>query len=210
MLAAVPALALAGSGGPGAPVVAADRAFAQAMQRQGEWTAFRAASLPQSEMFVPQRVKVLEFGKDRPDPPRATRWNVEQAWISCDGTVGVSYGRWSLPGSSQRGWYEAIWVQLRGGQYRLLLHRAGAEPRKLSSHPGLKGMRAACSGGAMPFPIAAPDVGTDLKLGASHDQTLTWSSAVNREGALRIVVTLWDGARHTTVLEDVAPAPAPR
>lgn len=197
----VPSALLASAERPGAAVVAADRAFAAMAQSQGEWTAFRAVTAPHAEMFVPQRAEMLAFGKDRPDPAIATRWAPEQAWLSCDGTIGVTMGRWSLPGTAARGWYEAVWAQGRGGGYNLLLRRGGTEPRQLLSKPGRKGLRASCTG--IPgLPISAPAEGTDLKLGAAHDQTLIWSSAVEPAGGITVVVSLWDGTRHVPVLID--------
>ena len=206
----LPSTLLAGKSNPGAPLVSADDAFAKSAQRVGEWTAFRAVAVPQSEMFAPKRVKIIEFGLGLPNPPVATRWRAEQAWLSCDGTVGLTFGRWTLPGTGERGWYEALWGKLANGSWRILLRHAGTTERNLFSRPGRKGMRAACTGMPPPLPIVAPAVGTDFKLGASYDQTLIWSSAVSEKGEVRIVISLWDGARHVPVLEDVAAAPSPR
>ena len=189
---------------PGAPLIAADRAFAKAAQSTGEWTATRAFSAPRAEMFVPQRVQTSVFGQDRPDPAVATRWAPEQVWIACDGSAGVTMGRWSLSGTREHGWYEAVWAQLRDGSYKLLLRHGGPAQRQLLSRPGRKGARATCTG-QPGLPITAPDVGTDFKFGASHDQTLIWSSAVSPKGDVRVVVSLWDGTRHVPVLIDPAP-----
>jgi hypothetical protein len=206
----VPSALLAASDRPASAIVAADRAYDKSAGHNGEWTAMRAAALPASEMLVPQRVKVLEFGRGLPDPEVATRWHIEQAWISCDGTVGVSAGRWTIPRSTLRGWYEAIWARMSDGSYRMLLHHGGSLPRILASKPGPDGMRAACGGSPPPLPIVAPAEGVDFRMGASHDQSLIWSSAVNPAGRVRIVISLWDGTRHVPVLEDVAPEPVPR
>lgn len=191
---------------PASAVVSADDGYAAMARRSGEWTATRAASVPQSEMFVPRRVKVLEFGKGLPDPKVAIRWGAQQAWIACDGSVGVTFGRWAIPGTRQRGWYEAIWGQTGAGAYKLLLRHAGPLDRRLLSRPGRKGMRAACGGHPPPLPIVAPAVGTDFRMGASRDQTLIWSSGVSAQGDVRIAISLWDGTTHVPVLEDVAPA----
>ena len=188
---------------PGAAVVAADQAYAALAQSHGEWTATRAVAAPHGEMFVPRRVEVQTFGKALPDPAVATRWTPQQAWLSCDGTVGVTFGRWSLPGTEQRGWYEAVWVQLRSGGYKLLLRRGGTNRRQLLSKPGLKGLRAACTG-TPGLPISAPPAGTDYKLGAAHDQSLIWSSAVDDAGNISVIVSRWNGAKHVPVLIDAA------
>jgi hypothetical protein len=207
---ALPSALLAGKADPGAPVVAADAAYDRAARQDGTWTATRAIALPQSEMFIPERVKTLEYGAKAPNPPWTTTARAEHAWISCDGTIGVTQGKWTIREDRDTGWYEIIWAKMRNGSYRILLQNAGKLPRRLFSRPGRKGMRAACTGKPPPLPILAPAVGTDLKLGASHDQTLIWSSAVSEAGEVRIVISLWDGAKHVPVLEDVAPAPAPR
>lgn len=207
---AVPTALLAGKSDPGAPLVAADETYSKASQRNGAWTAVRQVALPESETFVPHRVKVLEFGKDLPDPPFTQSWKPEHAWISCDGTAGVTFGSWKIDGHPIKGWYESVWVRMKDGSYRVLLRRGGRETRKLHSRPGRKGIRAVCGGKAPPLPLVAPDVGTDFKLGASHDQTLIWSSAVSQGGAVRVVISLWDGKVHVPILEDVAPAPQPR
>ena len=204
LLAALPSGVWANTDQPGAPLIAVDRAFAAAAHSTGEWTAFRNFAASHAEMFVPQRVKLSEFGKDRNDPAVATRWSPAQAWISCDGTAGLTFGRWHVPGSRQRGWYEAVWAQVNGGGYKLLLRRGGAQPRQLLAKPGIRGARSACSG-KPGLPISAPAEGTDLKFGASRDQTLIWSSAVDRAGAVTITAAQWDGKRHVPVLIDTAP-----
>ena len=201
---ALPLLAAAGPEPVGAPLVAADRALEMAARQSGEWTAFRAAALPQTELFVPQRVRLLEFGRGQADPAVSTRWKPQQVWTSCDLSVGVTFGKWWLPGTRQHGWYETVWVRTRGGGYRILLRRAGPEQRKLYARPGLKGVRAACAG-RPPLPIAAPAEGIDRRIGASGDQTLVWTSSVDSGGAVRIEVAAWDGTAHVPVLEDVAP-----
>ena len=201
---ALPSALLAGKSDPGAPLVAADEAFSRESGRDGNWTAARRMALPESETFAPGRVKVLEFGKDRADPPFDQSWQPDHAWISCDGTAGLTFGRWHVPGSRQRGWYESVWAQVNGGGYKLLLRRGGAQPRQLLAKPGIRGARSACSG-KPGLPISAPAEGTDLKFGASRDQTLIWSSAVDRAGAVTITAAQWDGKRHVPVLIDTAP-----
>ena len=204
-----PGPALAASDRAGAGIIAADRAFAALAQTHGEWTAFRAAAAPHAEMFVPRRVEIESFGGGRPDPPVATRWHPQHAWLSCDGTAGLTFGRWSVPGTRQHGWYEAVWVQRRSGGYQLLLRRGGTNPRRLFSRPGPAGVRAQCSG-TPGLPISAPPEGTDLKIGASRDQTLIWSSAVDPAGAVTITAARWDGGRHVPILADTAPPPNAR
>lgn len=202
----LPAGLLAKADGPGAPLVAADEAYTRAIQRDGTWAAARAFALPQSEMFIPKRVRTLEYGKDLPEPPYKTNSRTEQAWISCDSSVGVTLSRWKIAKYGLQGWVEVVWARMSDGSYRILLQQAGTLPRKLFSHPGRKGARAACAGKPPPLPIMAPAVGTDFKLGASYDQTMIWSSAVTEQGEVRIVVSLWNGTVHEPVLEDVAPA----
>ena len=58
--------------------------------------------------------------------------------------------------------------------------------------------------GTSGLPIGAPAEGTDVKFGAARDQTLIWSSAVDRAGAITITAAQWDGTRHVPVLRGVA------
>ena len=64
---AVPSALRAGKADPGAPLIAADAAYAKAISRGGSWMATRARSVPQSEMFIPERVKILDYGRNDPD-----------------------------------------------------------------------------------------------------------------------------------------------
>lgn len=200
---------LAGTSDPGAPLIAADEAYAKAARDQGEWTATRAVVVPQSELFTPGRVRTLEFGKGLADPEVAGSWKPDHAWISCDGTAGVTFGSWKIKGTKLKGSYESVWVLMADGSYRVLLRRGGTHPRRLLSRPGRKGMRASCTG--KPFiAIQAPAEGDDLKFGASTDNSLDWTSLVTAQGEVQIAVRIWDGRDFVPVLEDVAPAPRPR
>ncbi len=205
----LPGALLAASDAPGTALVAADKAAAAAAQAQGEWTAARGYAASGAEMFAPRRVLIADYARGRMDPPIAQRWAAEQAWLSCDGTAGVTAGRWWQPGSRRKGWYAAVWVKLRDGRFKLLLRRTAAQPIKFLTRPGLTGARATCTG-QPGLPLSAPEVGADLKLGAARDQTLIWSSSVNPEGAVRLVVSLWDGVRHVPVLADPATRSNPR
>lgn len=206
---ALPTALLAGKSDPGAVLVAADEAFSREAQRDGNWTAARRMALPQSETFAPGRVKVLEFGKDMADPPFKQSWKPDHVWISCDGTAGITFGSWKIEGSNLKGSYESVWGQMADGSYRVLLRRGGFERRKLHSRPGRNGMRATCTG--KPFmAIQAPAEGDDFKFGSSNDMTINWTSLVTKPGEVQIVVRIWNGDDFVPVLEDVAPAPAPR
>lgn len=206
----LPSALLAGKADPGASLVAADTAFAKDRDKRGTWTAVRAVALPQGEMFIPERTNILEYGRDAPNPPYLTKSRTEHAWISCDGTVGVTLTKWTIPELKEQGWVEKIWAKTRNGNWGILLMKGSPTERTLHSKPGRKGMRAACGGPKPSLPITAPDVGTDYKLGASNDQTLIYTSAVSAKGEVRIVISLWNGTAFAPVLEDVAPAPASR
>lgn len=206
---ALPSVLLAGKSDPGAPLVAADEAYSKEAVRDGNWTAARRMALPESETFAPRRIKVLELGKNKSDPPLTQSWKPEQAWISCDGSAGITYGSWKIEGTSLKGSYESVWGRMANGTYRELMRRGGTETRKLFSRPGRKGMRASCTG--KPFiAMTAPAEGDDFKFGASNDMTLNWTSLVTKAGDVKITVNAWDGTQFVTVLEDVAPAPLSR
>lgn len=210
LLAALPTALLAGSSDPARQVISTEEAYVRALNRDGGVKAFRAFWLPQGEVFIPERVRPGELEIVTEPPIQREASKVEHVWTSCDATIGVTQSRWRVPQRREQGWRETIWARLSNGTWRILLQNQGSAPRKLFSRPGRKGLRAACNGKPPPLPILAPDVGTDFKLGASHDQTLIWSSAVSAEGQVRIVISLWNGKTFDPVLEDVAPAPIAR
>ncbi len=183
---------------PGA-VVAAEIAFNQLAQDKGQWTAFRATAAPEAEMFVPQRVKALDFLKGKPDPQHAVKWQPHLVWSSCDGSIAVTHGAWQRQDST--GYFTTVWARGMDGGYRWILDHGDRLPVPLFAPDMIKSKVAEC-GGKPGVPITAPAEGVDFKQGVSRDQTLIVSSAVAPDGGRTVTVRLWNGSTHETVLQE--------
>lgn len=209
-------LALAACGGPSRPkgpplrpianpgaVVAAEVAFSQLAQEKGQWTAFRATAAPDAEMFVPQRVKALDFLKGKADPPHSVKWQPHLVWSSCDGSIAVTHGAWQRPDST--GYFTTVWARGVDGSYKWILDHGDRLPVALFAPEMITSKVAECSG-KPGVPITAPAVGADMKQTVSRDQTLVVSSSVAPDGGRSVTVKLWNGTTHDVVLqEQVAP-----
>ncbi|MBC2663485.1 hypothetical protein H7F50_17220 [Novosphingobium flavum] len=128
-------------------VIAAELAFARDAQQRGQWTAFAAAAAPDAVMFVPRMVWAQQWLLGRANPPQALRWQPQQVWSSCDGTLMVSRGTWQAPRSSgvggeatgatpapRQGWFTTLWQRQPDGAYRWVLDH-GDEAASLPDAP---------------------------------------------------------------------------
>ncbi len=128
LLCATPLLAQPGppperEGGAGRPqrayanpsaLIAADIAFARLAREKGQWTAFRETAAETAEMFDGGRMAAKDLLKDRKDPAEPYKWAPRAAWISCDGSAGLTIGGASYP-SGGNGEYVTVWErQLKG------------------------------------------------------------------------------------------------
>ena len=187
---------------PGA-VIAAEIGFSKLAQEKGQWAAFRATAAPEAEMFVPQRVKALDYLKGKPDPAHTVKWQPHLVWSSCDGSVAVTHGAWQRPDST--GYFTTVWARGQDGSLKWVLDHGDRLGVALPEPEMIASKVAECSGKAG-VPISAPDVGVDLKQGVSRDQTLVWSSAVSPDGSRTVTVRLWNGTAHDVVLQETVAA----
>ncbi len=183
---------------PGA-VVAAEIGFNQLAQEKGQWTAFRATAAPEAEMFVPQRVKALDFLKGKADPAHAVKWQPHLVWSSCDGSLAVTHGAWQRADSN--GYFTTVWARGMDGNLKWILDHGDRLPVALFAPEMIKSKVAECAG-KPGVPISAPAVGTDFKQSVSRDQTLLVSSAVAPDGGRTVIVRLWNGTSHEVVLQE--------
>ncbi len=180
-------------------VIATEIAFNQLAQAKGQWTAFRAMAAPDAEMFVPQRVRALDWLKGKADPAVSVKWQPFQVWSSCDGSVAVTHGAWQGPKAS--GYFTTVWTRQVDGSYRWMLDHGDALAMPLTAPEMIAAHVAECSG-SPGVSIAAPGVGTDMKQGIARDQTLQWTSSVSPDGSRVVLIRLWNGTVHETVLEE--------
>ncbi len=204
-------------------LIAADIAFARLAREKGQWTAFRETADEAAELFEGKRVTAKTALKERKDPATPLQWAPQSAWISCDGTAGLTFGGWQ--GAAVTGEYVTVWQrQFRGKidwkwilddgqalaaplrevdwvQGRVADCPARIRPDGVAAQPGSKRERKEQSklpplrplAGAIP--VADASSGADVKDGQSRDGSLAWRSAVLPDGSRRFTAWIWkDGA----------------
>ena len=76
-------------------LIAADIALARLARAKGQWSALRELADDDASLFDPARTPARPALKDRADPPQAAQWEPRAAWISCDGSFGLTWGGWT-------------------------------------------------------------------------------------------------------------------
>ena len=140
--------------GPGRPqrayanpsaLIAADIAFARLAREKGQWTAFREMADDAAEIFEPARALAKTALKDRADPPVPVQWATRAAWISCDGSAGLTYGGWT-GATGGNGEYVTVWQSQTKGKlpWKWLLDDGGALAQPLPQADWAEGRVADC------------------------------------------------------------------
>jgi hypothetical protein len=188
-------------------IIAAELAFNRLAQEKGMVPAFRETAHRDAVMFVPQRVKALDWLRSG-DLGSGISWSPHAVFTSCDGSAGATTGGWSGPQGSH-GYFTTIWLRERDGGFKWVLDHgvplAGA-PREA---PEFIAARQAKCGARPPVAVEAGGEGDNLAIGLAADQTLSWRSLVRPDGSRRITVRLWDGTAMQDVIDDQVDAPAP-
>jgi ketosteroid isomerase-like protein len=178
-------------------VIATELAFAQAAQDKGQWSAFAAYAAPDAVMFTPQMVYAQGWLKGRANPPIAVKWQVNEVWSSCDGSLMVSHGAWQHPNNGS-GWFTTIWQRQKDGSYKWLLDHGGDLTAPLAAPEMISGRIADCPDrAARPTPMPStsqgkskglPPLNPALHAGKSVDGSLTWQVTGTTNGAHSLVV----------------------
>jgi hypothetical protein len=180
--------------------VEAERAFAEAAQVEGQWTAFRRYAAPDATMFTPQPVSAQAFLWSRDDPPRAVRWSPARVWTSCDGSTAVHVGP-ALHADGSTGGFLTVWRRQPDGGWRWIADASAdvAKGEPLGAEPVVR--EAGCAG-SPPVTALAPAEGGRAGVFASPDRTLRVDWHVAATGARHVEVRLWNGHEHELVADD--------
>ena len=185
--------------------IAAELAFARLAQEKGQWTAFRETAAPDAVMFVPQRVKALDWLKSQKDPAAAVKWQPHAVYVSCDGNVGVTTGAWQ--NGPANGYFTTVWLRdPRKGKMRWVLDHGDGLAAPLAAPDFIASKQAKC-GSRPAAPIAAGAEGDDVAVGLSPDQTPSWTPTVHPDQSRPLTVRLWDGKEMATVIDNQVAAP---
>ncbi|WP_237164876.1 hypothetical protein [Paraurantiacibacter namhicola] len=112
--------ALEGAPGEAQPskLVATELAFARAAQEDGQWTATRAFAGPGAMIHGPNgAIPALPWLQKQSDPAQAAKWAPREIWMSCDGALAVSSGRFVDP-EGLVGTYLTVWQRQGREDYR--------------------------------------------------------------------------------------------
>jgi len=192
-------------------IVGAEVAFSQLAQKKGQWTAFRETAAEGAVMFVPQPVDARKWLKGRQDPPRAVTWQPHQVWVSCDGSLAVSYGAWQGAQGGASGYFTTVWQRQKNGDYKWVMDQGDDLKAPLEAPDMIGGNVAFCARreGSTPRPARAADNQPKAPPpayfahpeGKSDDGTLAWSISVDAQCGRSLTVSLDRGAGNTeTVL----------
>jgi hypothetical protein len=202
---------------PVTTAVDAEYAFARDAQRLGQWTAFRKWADTDAVVFTPQAAWAREALPTK-NPPKAVEWWPARSFVSCDGRTAVNSGPAFRPTGQHYGSFNTVW-QRDKGQWRWVYDNGGepqGNPPRKPQKP--KVVHASCRGKAPGAPILPPPPLTPKKArttpedngrGQSADKTLGWDWKVEKDGAHRFRVYLWNGTGYAEVLHNDVSAPPP-
>ncbi|MCL4673148.1 MAG: hypothetical protein KJZ64_09480 [Sphingomonadaceae bacterium] len=197
------ALASAGTTGLAQPgqIVAAESGFARAAREQGQWSAFAERAAPGAVLHLESGpVDAAQWLRGRANPAEAMRWAPRDVWMSCDGTLAVSQGRFR-DAAGLVGSYATAWKRQDDGGYDWSYHVQAPDSPQPPPRPEqargqdeivvlamelIKGHVADCKGrpGA-PGPQTNP---APVASATSPDGTLHWLAQQREDGARRVIV----------------------
>ena len=193
--------------------VDAELAFARDAQRIGQWTAFRKWADRDAVVFTPQAAWAQQV-LPKKDPPKAIVWRPAHSFVSCDGRTAVNTGPWFKVDGTPGGYLTTVWQRGAPG-WRWVYDGGG--PGAAPAATKAQVHRAACRGRHPGAPVIPPPPLTskqarttpeDNGRGESADKTLGWDWKVEKNGARKFRVFMWNGLRYAQVLYNDVPAPA--
>lgn len=187
-------------------IIAAELAFNRLAQDKGMIAAFRETAHKDAVMFVPQRVRALDWLRTG-NLGSGISWAPHAVYTSCDGSAGATTGGWTGPGGSF-GYFTTVWLRERDGSFKWVLdHGVPLTGAPRDAPEFIEGKQAVC-GSRPAVGIETGAEGEDLSIGLAADQTLSWRSLVRRDGSRRITVRMWDGSAMQPVIDDDVAAAA--
>ncbi|WP_427969129.1 hypothetical protein [Altererythrobacter sp.] len=218
--------ALAGAPGEAQPskIVAVELAFARAAKEKGQWTAFREFAGPGAIIDGQGGpIEAQDWLANRQDPPAAVQWEPRSIWMSCNGALAVSQGRFRDP-DGVVGTFVTVWQRQSNDQYRWIYDTGAPDnpqppARKPLAPPeegdivveamdAVQGLVADCPkrGEAVPAPPAI-SLSDEIQQGSgiSHDGTLQWRWEHDADGSRRVVAEFLQRGKWVVALDQPFP-----
>jgi hypothetical protein len=181
-----------------AAIVAADVALSQLAQRKGQWVALRDTATEDAVMFVPQPMVARDWLKSQQPTARSTSWQPQQVWLSCDGSLAVSYGA-SQQAAGGPGYYTTVWQRQKNGDYKWVMTQSDGLAAALAAPEMIGAGVATCDRTARPVPTSdaaatlSPAFPAGTRGGWSADRTLSWAVAIDPDCSRALTVSLYRG-----------------
>ncbi|XUU61259.1 hypothetical protein ACRAQ6_03025 [Erythrobacter sp. HA6-11] len=220
--------ALAGAPGEAQPseVVKAELEFARAARDTGQWTAFRSFAAPGAIIHGRNGPIVADpWLASQSNPEKAVQWEPRAVWMSCDGALAVSSGRFVDP-EGLVGTYVTVWERQNDRSYKWTYDVAspdnpqppareplpdlGPEDIVVTRMDSIRGLVAHCPRAGESVPAApAVTITDDASQGGrmSRDGTLRWRWEHNGPGQRRVVVDWLTPGKWEVGLDQALPAP---
>lgn len=205
--------ALVGAPGEAQPgkIVAAEIAFSQAARDEGQWTAFRKFMAPGAVIHgVNGPIDAAAWLATQKDPPAAVQWAASSVWMSCDGKLAVSRGRFRDP-EGLVGTFITVWQRQDDGAYRWIYDIGATDDPQpdaradddgagiiVSADDIIQGYVADCPKQGSSLPAGPYSVMADsarYSSGASPDKTLRWSWVHEADGTRRLTLDYFSDGR---------------
>lgn len=208
-------------------IVATEIAFSRAAREKGQWSAF--AEYAASGAVIHGRdgpIGAAPWLASQDDPKAAVQWTPLAVWMSCDGQLAVSQGKFAEPGGNW-GYYVTVWERQSDGSYRwtydmgapdpMLTERENREREPVigdenaivvEAIPMVQGDFAQCArGSGKPQPLAT-SIETDARTGGtvSRDGSLSWQWLHYGDGRRAFSASLWKAGSWEEALRfDITP-----
>jgi hypothetical protein len=176
--------------------VDADRALARAVQKEGQWTAFRRFAAPGAVMFQRGAHDAASLLAGQPDPKKPFTWEVHESITSCDGTTAITIGP-VRQADGRDGMLLLVWRKQPDGSWKWVVWRGGAG-RTPEPGPVPRTITASCEG-EPPLYVRRQPEGPSGTV-SSPDRTLIWYWETDRTGAVTYYIQAWNGTAHKTVV----------
>ena len=185
------------------PAVQAERDFASAAQKNGQWTAFRAYLAPDAVMFTPEVNQAADWLKDKSDPKIAVQWWPSKTLVSCDGKVAVNTGSWVRSVQKTAGYFTTVWAEQPDASWKWLLDHGDTVANGRRIEDPLVIRRASCRNN--PEQSKGQALTVERKgwgAGLSPDRTLIWKYEVAQNNDRVVKVWLWNGRTYRLALQE--------